>query len=79
MCFDIYATDVSCPHLKGNRMSGATCVVMESPVRLLEDVSIRMCLSRRFESCQYYVFSLRSARRHFDAESACLADVTATS
>jgi len=42
-----------CRHLRGSRQ-GAICEVAGDLVRNIEDASIKMCMTRRFESCPLY-------------------------
>ena len=47
-----------CHYLKGSD-DGATCGVVKKLVRVVEGADIRLCMSRHFETCSYYMFSLR--------------------
>jgi len=47
-----------CHHLKGSH-EGARCGVLNELIRLVEDADIRLCMSRHFETCSYYMLSLR--------------------
>ncbi len=51
-------TGLICYHLKGS-YEGARCGVVNYLVRLIEDADIRLCMSRHFETCSYYMLSLR--------------------
>ena len=39
-----------CPYLKGNA-TGAQCLVVNKPIKDMQDVNIRICMSRRHEAC----------------------------
>lgn len=47
-----------CRHLRGS-YEGARCGFLNQLVRLVEDADIRLCMSRHFETCSYYMLSLR--------------------
>jgi hypothetical protein len=48
---------ILCPHLKGSPQ-GAICGVVNSFIKNIDDVEIRLCMSKRFEACHLYVRSL---------------------
>ncbi len=47
-----------CPHLKGSPV-GAECLVVNKLVKDMQDVDIRICMSRRHEACSVYFCSLQ--------------------
>jgi len=47
-----------CPHLKGG-MGGAECRVVNKLVKDINDVNIKICMSRRHEACPVYFCSLQ--------------------
>ncbi len=51
-------SNIICPNLQGNS-EGAICSVLNSFIRDLENIDIRSCMSRRYETCSLYVLSLR--------------------
>jgi len=55
-----------CHHLRGSD-EGAICGVVKKLVRFVEDADIRLCMSRHFETCSYYMFSLRKYDNDTDA------------
>ncbi|HSB51332.1 MAG TPA: hypothetical protein VLD40_01610 [Dissulfurispiraceae bacterium] len=57
MCPDEFT--LICRHLRGSR-EGAICQATGNFVRNVEDASIKMCMTRRFELCPTYVATLRS-------------------
>lgn len=59
MCYEVISNVmVPCPHLRGAK-GGAECQFSGEPIRLMEFATIKLCLSRRHESCEYYIASLR--------------------
>jgi hypothetical protein len=50
--------NLACYHLKGSE-EGAKCGVVDVAVRLIEDINIKLCLSRHHEACRFYRMSLR--------------------
>ncbi len=57
MCPDEFT--LMCRHLRGSR-EGAICQATGDFVRNIEDASIKMCMTRRFELCLIYTRTLRS-------------------
>ena len=51
--------NLACHHLKGSK-EGAKCGAVDLAIRLMEDVSIKLCLSRHHEACKFYRLSLRN-------------------
>ncbi len=49
-----------CPYLKGS-VDGALCNVVRDFIKKMDDVDIRMCMGRHFESCYFYHMKIRSA------------------
>jgi len=47
-----------CPHLKGSDL-GAKCRVAKKHVKDMQDVSIKICMSRSHEACSFYFCSLK--------------------
>lgn len=59
MCYEMFShVMVPCPYLKGAK-NGAECRLSGEPIRLMEFATIKLCLSQRHESCEYYISSLR--------------------
>lgn len=52
---------VLCPHLKGSPQ-GAVCGVVNSFIKNIDDVEIRLCMSKRFEACHLYIRSLETLK-----------------
>ncbi len=50
-------SNVNCPHLIGGP-EGYSCIVFNSFIRDMENADIRLCMSRRYEACFVYIFSL---------------------
>lgn len=48
----------TCPNLKGSR-SGAMCEIAKDYVRNIQEVSIKFCLSDRFEICHVYRYAIK--------------------
>ncbi len=51
-------SNIICPNLQGD-INGAICSVLNSFIRDLDNIDIRLCMSRRYETCSLYVLSLR--------------------
>ena len=47
-----------CPHLKGTER-GAECRVAKNLIKDMQDVNIKICMSRRHEACSVYFCSLQ--------------------
>jgi len=47
-----------CPHLKGSER-GAECRVTNKLIKDMQDVNIKICMSRRHEACSVYFCSLQ--------------------
>jgi len=47
-----------CPYLKGSA-AGAQCRVVQELIKDMQDVNIRICMSRRHEACAVYFCSLQ--------------------
>lgn len=59
MCYELTTKAMSlCMHLQGDP-GGVVCRVSGQPVRTMEQANIRLCMSRRYESCEYYRAALR--------------------
>lgn len=59
MCYEMMSPAIApCPHLKGAQ-SGALCLFSGEPIRHMEFATVKLCLSRKHESCGYYRASLR--------------------
>lgn len=59
MCYEMMSrVMLPCPHLRGAQ-GGAECRFSGEPIRLMEFASVKLCVSRRHESCEYYIASLR--------------------
>ena len=52
-----------CPNLMGSS-DGAMCKETKEFVRNIQDVTIKMCMSRRYEACQRYCSSLQRLPLH---------------
>jgi hypothetical protein len=50
---------IICPHLKGS-MEGSMCGAANSLIKNMEDVEIRLCMSRHHEACSVYIRSLKN-------------------
>jgi hypothetical protein len=42
-----------CPNIMGSK-EGVRCTVQDDLIRNIDDVSVDICLSRKFESCHIY-------------------------
>ena len=49
---------ISCPHLREDK-GGAMCGAGNDYVRNIEDVSIKFCMSERFEICHVYRYNIK--------------------
>jgi hypothetical protein len=47
-----------CPHLKGSEQ-GVECRVVKKLIKDMQDVNIKICMSRRHEACSVYFCSLQ--------------------
>ena len=47
-----------CPYLQGSA-TGAQCRVVNKPIKDMQDVNIRICMSRRHEACSVYFCSMQ--------------------
>lgn len=47
-----------CPYLKGSEL-GAECRVVKKCIKDMQDVNIKICMSRRHEACSVYFCSLQ--------------------
>lgn len=54
---------IMCPHLKGGH-AGALCGLAKELIRNIENVDIKFCMSRHFETCHVYFNSLRQESIH---------------
>jgi|GEM_PF-947127 len=59
---------ITCPHLKGSR-NGAKCEIVKDYVRNIEEVSIKVCMSKRFEICHVYRYDIKRDNIGFDQYS----------
>jgi len=50
--------NLACYHLKGSS-EGATCSVVDLPIKHLENGNIKFCMGRHHEACKLYRMSLR--------------------
>jgi hypothetical protein len=50
---------IICPHLKGS-MDGSVCRATDSLIKNMEDVEIKLCMSRHHEACSIYIRSLHN-------------------
>ncbi len=48
---------IICPHLKGS-YDGAVCSSVSKLIKNIEDVTIKLCMSRHYEVCSIYRESL---------------------
>ena len=65
-----------CPHLKGSER-GAECRVGKKLVKDMEDVNIKICMSRRHEACSFYFCSLQMVEYGGPYKSVdCFGDLT---
>lgn len=48
---------IICPHLKGS-YDGAVCSSVNKLIKNIEDVTIKLCMSRHYEVCSIYRESL---------------------
>jgi hypothetical protein len=49
---------IICPHLKGS-YDGAVCSSVNKLIKNIEDVTIKLCMSRHYEVCSIYRESLQ--------------------
>ena len=50
---------VLCPHLKGS-MEGSVCGVTNDFIKNMEGFTVKLCMSKRYETCSVYMQSLHN-------------------
>lgn len=51
---------LKCPYLEGHS-DGVRCCVQNEFIRNMEEVDVKLCLSRHYEVCHVYYLELQSA------------------
>jgi hypothetical protein len=54
---------ILCPHLKGST-DGSVCVITSKFIKEMEELNIRLCMSRHHEACSIYMQSLQNMIEH---------------
>jgi hypothetical protein len=52
-----------CPHLKGS-MEGSVCGITKDLIKDMEGFTVKLCMSRRHETCSVYMQSLHNMIEH---------------
>lgn len=61
---------IICPHLRGSR-EGTICCITNNFIKNMEDISTKLCLSRRHEACPAYKRSLQNMIAYGEYSAHC--------
>ena len=54
----MHMKSIMCPHLKGSQ-EGAVCSFLNTCIKDMEDINLRLCMNRHYEVCSVYRRSLQ--------------------